>query len=190
MVSTARYLYKPSRESTPKLSDTGSSSPTAQLSPTAAKVSAFRIDDNLFKTPENLQRRAKPVVETRNPAKAQSNRGMGKMFEPQEMPVARAPALPKAHGITLVPVDRLPNRFRSVFSYPLFNAVQSRCFDSVYGSRENLVISSPTGSGKTAILELAICSLFKELDKGTYKIIYQAPTKSLCAERKRGMETF
>ncbi|KAF8254053.1 putative DEAD/DEAH box DNA helicase [Wilcoxina mikolae CBS 423.85] len=91
-------------------------------------------------------------------------------------------------GIPLVPVNRLPDRFRSIFSYPLFNAVQSRCFESVYNSSDNLVVSAPTGSGKTAILELAICALFRELQPGTYKVVYQAPTKALCAERKRDWE--
>lgn len=89
-------------------------------------------------------------------------------------------------GISLIPVNTLPDRFRGIFPFPLFNAVQSKCFHSVYESNDNIVLSSPTGSGKTAILELAICALANELTQGNYKVIYQAPTKALCAERKRG----
>ncbi|KAK6429883.1 ATP-dependent DNA helicase MER3, partial [Oleoguttula sp. CCFEE 5521] len=93
--------------------------------------------------------------------------------------------LPVVQGITLVPTRDLPDRFRSVFPFPLFNAVQSKCFEVIYRSNDNFVLSSPTGSGKTAILELAICRLMNGFANGSYKIVYQAPTKSLCAERQR-----
>lgn len=35
-------------------------------------------------------------------------------------------------------------------------------------------------------MELAICALVNELNQGSYKVVYQAPTKALCAERKKG----
>lgn len=92
---------------------------------------------------------------------------------------------PVVQGITLVPTHRLPDRFRSLFHFPLFNAVQSKCFPVVYDTNDNFVLSAPTGSGKTAILELAICRLITNHANGTYKVIYQAPTKSLCSERQR-----
>lgn len=100
--------------------------------------------------------------------------------------IAFSHAPPMALGIPLVSVNTLPDRFRGIFQFPLFNAVQSKCFHSVYVSNDNIVLSSPTGSGKTAVLELAICALANELSQGSYKVIYQAPTKALCAERKRG----
>jgi ATP-dependent DNA helicase HFM1/MER3 len=40
-------------------------------------------------------------------------------------------------------------------------------------------------SGKTALLELAICKLVEGHATGEFKIVYQAPTKSLCSERLR-----
>ena len=79
----------------------------------------------------------------------------------------------------------LPDRFRSVFPYPNFNAMQTQCFDTVYKSNDNFVLSSPTGSGKTAIFELGICRVINSFPAGQFKIVYQAPTKSLCAERQR-----
>ena len=72
-----------------------------------------------------------------------------------------------------------------MFPFPTFNAVQSKCFDQVFKSNNNFVLSSPTGSGKTAILELAVCRAVATNSMGQYKIVYQAPTKALCSERQR-----
>lgn len=96
---------------------------------------------------------------------------------------------PMVQGIRLVSTRELPDRFRSIYSFPLFNAVQSKCFPVVYRSNHNFVLSSPTGSGKTAVLELAICRLINSLRSGSFKIVYQAPTKSLCSERQRDWQT-
>lgn len=104
-------------------------------------------------------------------------------------PTPRIAQNPIIRGTQLVAADRLPDRFRAVFPYPLFNAVQSRCFESVYNTASNIVVSAPTGAGKTVILELAICGLFKDLGQGgTYKVIYLAPTKALCTERRKDWE--
>lgn len=94
-------------------------------------------------------------------------------------------APPTVQGITLVPVTALPDRLRAVFPFPMFNVVQSKCFAQVFQSDNNFVLSSPTGSGKTAILELAICRAIATNSTGQYKVIYQAPTKALCSERQR-----
>ena len=88
-------------------------------------------------------------------------------------------------GIVLVPVSEICEQYRSLFSFPLFNAIQSKCFKAVYKTNDNLVLSAPTGSGKTVIMELAICRLLNVLKDERFKVIYQAPTKSLCAERFR-----
>lgn len=90
---------------------------------------------------------------------------------------------PRVNGIQLVPPRALPDRFRHLFPYQLFNAVQSKCFDHIYRTNDNVIVCAPTGSGKTVLLELAICKLIEEYDCGQFKIVYQAPTKSLCHER-------
>ena len=87
-------------------------------------------------------------------------------------------------GIQLVSTNDLPDRYRSVFPFQVFNAVQSKCYSTVYKSNDNIVLSAPTGSGKTVLLELAICRLVSSFQSGQYKIVYMAPTKSLCSERQ------
>ncbi|KAE8148248.1 Sec63 Brl domain-containing protein [Aspergillus avenaceus] len=86
-------------------------------------------------------------------------------------------------GIVLVSVHELPDKYRSLFHFPVFNAVQSKCFHHVYKTDDNIVLAAPTGSGKTVIMELAICRLLNNLKDERFKVVYQAPTKSLCAER-------
>ncbi|THV90660.1 P-loop containing nucleoside triphosphate hydrolase protein [Aureobasidium pullulans] len=92
---------------------------------------------------------------------------------------------PTVQGIQLVPVHTLPDRFRTIFPFAMFNAVQSACFQSIYESDDNCVFSSPTGSGKTVLFEIAICRMLRGWTNGTFKVVYMAPTKSLCSERAR-----
>jgi ATP-dependent DNA helicase HFM1/MER3 len=103
-----------------------------------------------------------------------------------ESPITRTHAPQRlVRGIELLSTHELPDRFRSVFKWPNFNAIQSKCFPIVYRTNDNFVLSSPTGSGKTVIFELAILRVINGFQNGQYKIVYQAPTKSLCAERHR-----
>jgi ATP-dependent DNA helicase HFM1/MER3 len=86
----------------------------------------------------------------------------------------------------LLSTSCLPDQLRSVFSkYSLFNAVQSKCFHTAFQTDDNLVLSAPTGSGKTLVLELAVCRLLTQSRNTDFKVVYQAPTKALCAERYR-----
>ncbi|GAA6048956.1 hypothetical protein JCM3770_007137 [Rhodotorula araucariae] len=89
----------------------------------------------------------------------------------------------RKQGIKLRPVNELPDMFRSLWRFGVFNAVQSVCFDTVYHTDENVVISAPTGAGKTVLFELAILRLFTSASANEAKVLYMAPTKSLCSER-------
>ncbi|GAA6001199.1 hypothetical protein JCM10207_007458 [Rhodosporidiobolus poonsookiae] len=89
----------------------------------------------------------------------------------------------RRQGIKLRPVSELPDMFRSLWRFGVFNAVQSSCFDSVYHSNQNVVVSAPTGAGKTVLFELAILRLFTTTTSTETKVLYMAPTKSLCSER-------
>ncbi|KZT27339.1 P-loop containing nucleoside triphosphate hydrolase protein [Neolentinus lepideus HHB14362 ss-1] len=91
-----------------------------------------------------------------------------------------------AHGIRLRPVSELPDIYRSMWKFGVFNAIQSSCFDDIMASEENLVISAPTGSGKTVLFELAVIHMLMQSgNDGSTKCVYMAPTKALCSERYR-----
>ena len=91
---------------------------------------------------------------------------------------------PVLRGIPLICRDDLPDKIRSIFPFDLFNAVQSKCFDTAYKSDDNLVLSAPTGSGKTLVMELAIARLLATIQHTDFKVVYMAPIKALCAERQ------
>ncbi|RAL03824.1 putative DEAD/DEAH box DNA helicase (Mer3) [Aspergillus ibericus CBS 121593] len=105
----------------------------------------------------------------------------------QKGPFKQIPA--SIRGIVLVSVHELPDKYRSIFPFPVFNAVQSKCFHPVYETDSNIVLSAPTGSGKTVIMELAICRLLNCLKDERFKVVYQAPTKTLCSEKFRDWNT-
>lgn len=74
--------------------------------------------------------------------------------------------------------------------YDSFNHMQSELADVLVHSDENVVVSAPTGAGKTAVFEMAIGRLlrgFGQEDEGGInmkdKVVYISPSKALCDER-------
>jgi superfamily II RNA helicase len=84
----------------------------------------------------------------------------------------------------LVSVMQLGNpKFERLFQFKFFNQIQSQSFDDLYLSDRNVVLSAPTGSGKTVLMELAMLRMFSKKINDA-KVIYIAPTKALCDERQ------
>jgi len=69
-----------------------------------------------------------------------------------------SPSLPSQR----LPITNLPPEFTPLFPYSSFNPVQSQCFHHAFHGDDNLVIAAPTGSGKTVVLEFALCRFFHD----------------------------
>ena len=73
------------------------------------------------------------------------------------------------------------SRFADFFCFSSFNALQAKCFEQLFMDSQNLVITAPTGSGKTVLLEMAILRM---LDVAPSKVaVLITPYKALCTER-------
>ena len=75
--------------------------------------------------------------------------------------------------------------FQQIFGFQHFNKMQSASFADAFKSDRNMVLSAPTGAGKTGVMELAILRLFTVQGQANTKAIYISPTKALCDERQR-----
>ena len=80
--------------------------------------------------------------------------------------------------------------------FDTFNSLQSEVANSLAHSNDSLVVSAPTGAGKTALFEIAMARLFandlqeqsrpvgaQQQVTNRRKILYVAPSKALCEER-------
>ncbi|KZT52720.1 P-loop containing nucleoside triphosphate hydrolase protein [Calocera cornea HHB12733] len=137
--------------------------------------------------PASIPRRA-PAVYPQQRAPPQGAYMQARPQQPAAAPPPVAAPPRNKHGITLRPVSELPDIYRGLFKFGVFNAMQSKSYDTALHTDENMVIagefvnSSPTGSGKTVLFELAIVRLLMEGNSDA-KCVYMAPTKALCSER-------
>ncbi|MFB6309642.1 MAG: DEAD/DEAH box helicase [Salinirussus sp.] len=81
--------------------------------------------------------------------------------------------------------DVLPD-FTEAFAFERFNRVQAATIPTLLDRDDNVVVSAPTASGKTAIAEVAICNTLKA--GGT--ALYLAPLRALTNEMEREWERF
>ncbi|EWC44224.1 putative helicase mug81 [Drechslerella stenobrocha 248] len=81
--------------------------------------------------------------------------------------------------ITALDNPALESIYGSKFQY--FNPMQTQLFHTLYHSKSNILLGSPTGSGKTVTCELAMWAAFR--DKPGSKVVYIAPMKALVKER-------
>lgn len=65
--------------------------------------------------------------------------------------------------------------------FQFFNPMQTQIFHTLYHTSNNVLLGSPTGSGKTVAAELAMWQAFR--DHPGSKVVYIAPMKALVRER-------
>lgn len=83
-----------------------------------------------------------------------------------------------------LPVSALKNSLlEEIYSqrFQYFNPMQTQIFHTLYHTSANVLLGSPTGSGKTVAAELAMWWAFRE--KPGSKVVYIAPMKALVRER-------
>ena len=91
-----------------------------------------------------------------------------------------------ADATTEIPVDEVLPAFADAFPFERFNAMQTDALPALLDTDENVVVSAPTASGKTAIAEVAIC---KTLQQGG-TALFLAPLRALTNEKEREWERF
>ncbi|KAF2712595.1 Sec63-domain-containing protein [Pleomassaria siparia CBS 279.74] len=81
--------------------------------------------------------------------------------------------------VTALKNPLLEELYQQRFQY--FNPMQTQIFHCLYHTPANVLLGSPTGSGKTVAAELAMWWAFRE--KPGSKVVYIAPMKALVRER-------
>lgn len=90
------------------------------------------------------------IPQTRRASLPEGNGGIGSGRKAAGKTGSAAPAL--------LPVTALPQRFHRLFNNDIthFNKLQTECFDSLFNRSCNILLSAPTGAGKTNCALLAI----------------------------------
>ncbi|KAL0248414.1 hypothetical protein GEMRC1_003650 [Eukaryota sp. GEM-RC1] len=65
----------------------------------------------------------------------------------------------------------VPAKYSSIFPFPSFNEVQNTCFDKLFNTDENVVVSAPTGTGKTTLFEFGILRLLNNYSPSSIRTL-------------------
>jgi replicative superfamily II helicase len=87
---------------------------------------------------------------------------------------------------TELPVGEVLPDFADAFPFERFNAMQTETLPALLDTDENVVVSAPTASGKTAVAEIAIC---RTLTAGG-TALFLAPLRALTNEKEREWDRF
>jgi len=79
-----------------------------------------------------------------------------------EMPTEDSPNT-KLLDLEPVPIASMQNeKYKQLYKHETMNPVQSQVFYTAYFTDTNMLVGSPTGSGKTYIAEMAMLRLFEK----------------------------
>jgi len=87
---------------------------------------------------------------------------------------------------TEIPIAEVLPDFADAFPFERFNAMQSETLPALLDTDDNVVVSAPTASGKTAVAEVAICKTLQA--EGT--AVFLAPLRALTNEKEREWDRF
>ncbi|XP_065194378.1 activating signal cointegrator 1 complex subunit 3-like [Sycon ciliatum] len=123
-----------------------------------------------------------------------ATRKNNKLFE--EVSIPHTPPLPIQESERRVKISELEPFAQLCFpGTKSLNRIQSICYDAAFNSNQNLLISAPTGAGKTNVAMLTILHEVKQhlhgalLKRDEFKVVYVAPMKALAAEMVRNFGT-
>ncbi|KAL0692216.1 hypothetical protein Bca4012_059396 [Brassica carinata] len=107
----------------------------------------------------------------------------------EEVFIPPTPTAQMKPGEKLIEIKELDDFAQAAFhGYKTLNRIQSRIFQTVYNTNENILVCAPTGAGKTNIAMISVLHEIKQhfrdgfLHKNEFKIVYVAPMKALAAE--------
>uniref|UniRef100_A0A1J3K0M4 RNA helicase n=1 Tax=Noccaea caerulescens TaxID=107243 RepID=A0A1J3K0M4_NOCCA len=107
----------------------------------------------------------------------------------EEVYIPPTPTAQMKPGEKLIEIKELDDFAQAAFhGYKSLNRIQSRIFQTVYHTNENILVCAPTGAGKTNIAMISVLHEIKQhfrdgyLHKNEFKIVYVAPMKALAAE--------
>lgn len=110
-----------------------------------------------------------------------SNNWIAMSFQHLVLP-EQHPPLTELLPLHPLPVSALENPlYEYLYSFSHFNPIQTQIFHCVYHTDHNVLLGSPTGSGKTIVAEIAMLRAFNK--NPTTKVVYIAPLKALVKER-------
>ena len=122
------------------------------------------------------------------PMRARGRGEAGKLGDRDTQSHSCGPAVSSRPPGATLPVTEVPQAGRTVFSqtFQQFNSVQSAALPALLHSDHTVVVTAPTGAGKTVLFELAIVRMLSQAAAGSQpRAVYLAPVKALCAERSR-----
>jgi activating signal cointegrator complex subunit 3 len=141
------------------------------LKETSAQENEYTFNNSAF------QKKALPINLTRT---------QEKNYIEYVLPAPIKNSVPKDH---LIPIDAFKEWCRPAFAgITNLNAMQTKVFDTAYFSNDNILVSAPTGAGKTNIALMAVIKVLENsMDRDgvvnpDIKIIYVAPMKALASE--------
>lgn len=96
---------------------------------------------------------------------------------------ASVPKIARQASQSIASIAQVELPYRNIWRMQQFNRMQSEMVTELLQNDENVVVTAPTGAGKTVLFEMALVRMFQKYKDG--KAVYLAPTKALCSEKFR-----